>query len=117
MSPEMWPFEERSVGDEKSPTPTSAEILRALADADTRSILQATSSDPQTAGELADQLDIKRTTLYRKLEWLTELAFLQATCRLKGDGHHTNQYRRTFDGVSIDLSDEGGVASLEDTSE
>ncbi|WP_152041118.1 ArsR/SmtB family transcription factor [Salinigranum salinum] len=84
-----------------------SELLRALSDSKSRSILQATVSRPSTAAELSEELDLPLSTVYRKLDRLLEASLLQETHRLSSSGRHPCQYRCTLDWVHIEMSGEG----------
>lgn len=93
-------------------------VLTALEDPDCRALLEAAAEKPLTAGELTDRCEIPRSTTYRKLERLTEAGLLEERVRLSTDGKHASEYRRTFDDVTVSLSEADGITvGLSGTSE
>lgn len=85
------------------------DVLAALEDPDCRSLLEATAAEPLTAAELIDRCEIPRSTTYRKIERLTEAGLLEERIRLSADGKHASEYRRTFEDVTISISESDGV--------
>jgi DNA-binding transcriptional ArsR family regulator len=79
-------------------------VVAALDDADCRAILRELD-EPRTAGELVDRCDIPRSTLYRKLDQLTEATLLREGTAIRQDGSHANRYEVDFDDVVITRND------------
>lgn len=84
-------------------------VLTALDDPDCRALLEATAEVPLTAGELTERCEIPRSTTYRKVEQLTEAGLLEERVRLSASGKHASEYQRTFDDVTVSLSDSEGI--------
>src|SRR6056297_2261447 len=63
--------------------------------------------EPMTAREIADATDIPLSTLYRKLDLLSEAALVAEQTEIREDGHHTSRYRITVESVNISLTDDG----------
>ena len=82
----------------------SESVLAALDDPDCRKLLEATTDEALTAQELVDRCDVPRSTTYRKVEQLTEAGLLEESVRLRRDGKHASEYRRSFEDVTISLS-------------
>jgi DNA-binding transcriptional ArsR family regulator len=85
------------------------ELLVALADPDCQCILSATAKGPKTAGELSSECDIPQSTIYRKLELLTETMLLDERVRVNRDGKHPSEYVRKVDQVVIDIDEDCSV--------
>jgi hypothetical protein len=49
------------------------------------------------------------STVYRKLEALSEAALLEETRRLRDHGNHPVQYRRRLDGVHVSFDDAADI--------
>lgn len=98
----------RSSRNEQSSTDCEA-VLTALEDPDCRELLEATTEEALTAGELTERCDVARSTTYRKLEQLTEAGLLEEQVRISSTGKHASEYRRTFDDVTISICDSEGV--------
>ncbi len=85
--------------------PSATEIFAALDDPDCREIIRQLD-EPMTAAELTTRCDIPQSTLYRKLEVLTEATLLEESTEIRRDGHHASKYTVDFDEVSIELADD-----------
>lgn len=82
-------------------------VLGALEDGDCRAILEVTSEDSLTAGEVSDSLDLPLSTAYRKLDTLTEAGLLDEEIRLSRSGKHTSEYVRAVEDVEISMDPDG----------
>ncbi|WP_436901324.1 helix-turn-helix domain-containing protein [Halovenus halobia] len=82
-------------------------LLGALEDADCRAILEATSDQALSAGELCELCDLSSSTGYRKVDQLTEAGLLEESIRLDSAGAHTSEYHLAVSDLEIDLK--GGV--------
>ncbi|WP_254547009.1 winged helix-turn-helix domain-containing protein [Halomarina pelagica] len=80
-------------------------VLDALDDPDCRAIVEQLR-EPMTASELADACDIPRSTTYRKLDLLTDVALLDERVSINPKGHHSTRYGVAFDEVRITLTDD-----------
>ncbi|ODR81163.1 IclR family transcriptional regulator [Haladaptatus sp. W1] len=85
--------------------PELQDVLDALDDPACRRIIMELR-DPMTARELADATDIPLSTLYRKLDMLSEASLVDERTEIREDGHHTSRYRITVESVNISLTDE-----------
>jgi|SRR6056297_343934 len=82
--------------------PSAAEVCAALDDPDCREIISALD-EPLTAAELQDRCEIPQSTLYRKLEQLTDATLLEESTEIRRDGHHANKYVIAFEEVRISI--------------
>ncbi|GAB3041413.1 winged helix-turn-helix domain-containing protein [Natronobiforma cellulositropha] len=85
--------------------PDAAEICAALDDPDCREIIRQLE-EPMTAAELTSHCDIPQSTLYRKLELLTDSTLLEESTEIRRDGHHASKYEVSFDEIRLFLSEE-----------
>lgn len=85
------------------------EVLHLLDDPDCRAILEATSDESLSASEISDACDVPRSTVYRKLDRLSEAGLLEEGLRVRFDGKHTQEYSRRVDDVVVSVSDEGSI--------
>jgi len=90
-------------------TPSAAEICAALDDPDCREIIQ-NLEEPMTASELTKRCEIPQSTLYRKLELLTEATLLEESTEIRQDGHHASKYSIAFDEISLGLDDDQSLS-------
>jgi len=79
-------------------------ICSALDDPDCREIIR-TLETPMTAAELTEACDIPQSTLYRKLELLTEATLLEESTEIRRDGHHASKYTVAFDEITLGLDE------------
>ncbi|WIV68291.1 winged helix-turn-helix domain-containing protein [Natrialbaceae archaeon AArc-T1-2] len=89
--------------------PSAAEICSALDDPDCREIIR-NLDEPMTAAELTSHCDIPQSTLYRKLELLTDATLLEESTEIRKDGHHASKYAVAFEEVTIVLEDDQSLA-------
>lgn len=92
--------------------PSLQTVLNALDDDDCRAILKATS-EPMTAPELSDACDVPRSTLYRKLELLTDASLLRERETITPGGGRTTEYERDVDDVTISVGEEEFSVAVE----
>lgn len=85
--------------------PDLQEVLGALEDPDCRTIIQHLE-DPMTAGELSEDCDIPQSTIYRKLDTLSEATLLEELTEVRSDGHHTTRYEVAFEDVTVALEED-----------
>jgi len=84
-------------------------VAAALDDADCRAILTELG-EPRTASELLDRCDIPRSTLYRKLDRLTEATLLHEGTEIRADGSHASRYEIDFSDVVVTHEGEGTLS-------
>ncbi|RQG93270.1 ArsR family transcriptional regulator [Natrarchaeobius halalkaliphilus] len=90
-------------------TPSAAEICSALDDPDCREIIR-NLEEPMTASELTKRCDIPQSTLYRKLELLTESTLLEESTDIRRDGHHASTYVVAFDEITMELDEDRSLS-------
>lgn len=86
------------------PPPLQA-VLRALDDPDCRTIL-TTTTEPMTANELATACDIPRSTVYRKLDLLTQAGLVRELIDIGPTGGRISRYERDVTDVQITVDDD-----------
>lgn len=89
------------------------DVFYMLGDPECLAILQATSDSAQTAPELEDQLEIPCSTIYRKLKQLTDMSLLEERVRPRMDGHHSKEYKISFNNIYIEVSDNEKIGLFE----
>lgn len=80
-------------------------VVAALDDPACRALVHALDS-PATADELVDRSEIARSTVYRKLDLLTDAELIEEQTVVRSDGHHTAQYALAFEAVHVLLDDD-----------
>jgi len=81
------------------------DVLDALGDEPTRRIIE-TLSEPMTANELSEACDIPLSTMYRKLDTLSDASLVTETTQISQGGQHTTRYELDFTEIVILLSDD-----------
>lgn len=90
-------------------TPQLQDVLDALNDPDCQTIINHVE-EPMTASELVEACEIPLSTMYRKLELLSEASLLEEQIEVRTDGRHTTRYELGFEEVRVGLdSHESGV--------
>ncbi|WP_137286041.1 helix-turn-helix domain-containing protein [Halorussus salinisoli] len=84
-------------------TPDLQAVLNALDDPDCRAIVKQLD-EPMTASEISDAADIPLSTVYRKLDALSEASLLSELTEVRSDGHHTTRYDLDFEEVSLSVT-------------
>ncbi|WP_435195724.1 helix-turn-helix domain-containing protein [Natronomonas sp. EA1] len=85
--------------------PALQPVLDALDDPDCRAILRQLE-EPMTAATLSEACDIPKSTIYRKLELLSEASLVEERIEMRTDGHHTNRYAIDFETVHVALDED-----------
>jgi len=93
------------------------ELLAALEDADCRAVLEATGEEALSAAELGEHCDIPSSTVYRKVELLTEAGLLEEQLRVCRSGKHTREYRRKVDTLSLSIDADGTELRVESSAD
>lgn len=93
-------------------SPSFRAILDVLDDPDCRAILRHTG-EPMTAPQLLEAIDVSRSTLYRKLDRLSEASLLREDVTVNPGGGRTTRYRRDFRDVTISIEDDRFAVDVE----
>ncbi len=91
----------------------SDDVLSTLGDEPTRRIIE-TLSEPMTANELSEACDIPLSTMYRKLDTLSDASLITESTQIQQGGQHTTRYELDFTEISILLSDDHTLATAID---
>ncbi|WP_255199019.1 winged helix-turn-helix domain-containing protein [Halorarius litoreus] len=86
-------------------SPSLQDILTALDDPDCRTILRETA-EPMTANDLIDACGIPKSTLYRKLNRLSDAALVREQDEINPGGGRTTRYVRDFKDVNISMDND-----------
>ncbi|PSQ56014.1 MAG: transcriptional regulator [Halobacteriales archaeon SW_9_67_25] len=81
-------------------------VFDVLSDERVRQILVATGESPQSAEELSERVDGSLSSLYRRIEVLTEYGFLLEETRLDPEGHHYCVYTVNCEEIDISLGED-----------
>lgn len=92
-----------------APSVDSEAALGALNDPDCRDVLAAATGKARTAGELKETCGIPRSTLYRKIDRLTDAGILEEGVRLSPNGAHASEYRCAVEAITVSLSADAGA--------
>jgi predicted transcriptional regulator len=83
----------------------STQLLALLGDEHAIQILQTLGEAAAPAREIAEEVGVSRTTVYRRLDRLEEAGLVQASMKYSPDGHHKQQYEVAVDRVQLDIAD------------
>ena len=89
------------------------DLLGLLDDEYVREVLLALVDEPKTAAAIAADCDCSRPTVYRRLDRLTEAGLVTTSLSIGADGHHRKLFRRRFDGLTVDLREDGWSVAVE----
>lgn len=95
-------------GDEDAPA--LQDVLDVLDDPDCRSIIRQLE-EPMTASELTDACDIPQSTLYRKLNRLSEASLVRELIEIRRHSRHTKRYELAFEEVRLWLTEDRRFAA------
>ena len=84
-------------------------LLTALSDGDCRQIFKRLT-EPKTAPQIVQECDIPRSTVYRKLERLADIGFLEESIVVDLHGSNPVEYRLDFSSVEISVDGEGALS-------
>lgn len=85
-------------------TPEPQNVLDALDDPTCHGILEELEH-PMTASELSEVCDIPESTMYRKLDLLSDASLIEEQIEIRADGRHTTRYALNFEEVRVSLDD------------
>jgi predicted transcriptional regulator len=85
--------------------PSTEELLDLFGDEHTRRTFEAITDQPKCGRSIAEELDVSRATVYRRLNALVEADLVTAETTLAKDGNHRNRYETTVKGLSVTVSD------------
>jgi len=86
------------------------DVLDTLGDEPTRRIIE-TLSEPMTADELSEACDIPLSTMYRKLDTLTDASLITETTQIRQGGQHTTRYELDFTEICVLLSEDHALTT------
>ena len=88
-----------------SEEPTLETVVALLDDDHARAILTATSDEALSAKELSERCDVSQSTVYRRVDRLTEAGLVTERTRPRADGHHDTVYVARLDELTVRLRD------------
>lgn len=84
--------------------PMLQDVLDALDDPACRTILRKLD-EPMTAKEFTDISEIPLSTMYRKLDLLSEASLVDERTEIRQDGQHTSRYALAVEEIRITLDE------------
>jgi IclR helix-turn-helix domain. len=84
-------------------------LLSAVSDDRFRHILAAIAKKPLTVGEIAGECDLPQSTVYRRVQSLTDDNLVEQTLRVHGDGCHSKEYGLYGEGLSASMEVDGSI--------
>lgn len=80
--------------------PDIQKLFFALQDEHCRTIIRLLT-DPMTANEMAAATDTSLSTVFRKLDRLSDASLLKQTTDIRARGHHVTKYQLRFESVQV----------------
>jgi DNA-binding transcriptional ArsR family regulator len=91
--------------------PASIErLLNALSAETTREIL-TTLSEPMTVAELVAECDISSSTVYRRLNLLSDIGVVEEQIVVNDDGEQCSRYERNVERFSVSVGEDGQLTA------
>jgi len=81
------------------------EILDTIGDRRARHVLASIAHEPQSAKEIAEELDLSLPTVYRRIEELEDHDLVTGRTEIASDGNHYRVFECAFDSTVISLDD------------
>jgi len=91
--------------DEPDRTPSLEAVLTTIEDADCRALL-ACLDRPKSAAELCEESGLPRSTVYRKVDRLSEAALVTEYTEIRQDGPNATLYERDVTSISIEIDED-----------
>ncbi|WP_247006162.1 ArsR/SmtB family transcription factor [Halorientalis litorea] len=95
-----------------SPDIPVEELLDLLGDEYVCDILRALAGGEMPARDIADQCEMSRPTVYRRLDRLTDAGVVESRVRPEADGHHRQGFRLALDEVAFRVREDGFDSSV-----
>lgn len=80
-----------------------SDVFDVFGDELARRLLVLASDRPLSANELADQFDVSRPTIYRRLNALIDYDLLREQQEIDGDGNHYQVYETTLRRIAFEI--------------
>lgn len=87
----------------------SEDILKILEDPACRKILDNLGKESMSASELANFSDISLSTVYRKLDLLTNFSLVEKRNQIDINGRHKTKYVCSFESIDLNITTENGL--------
>ncbi|MFB6353165.1 MAG: HTH domain-containing protein [Halobacteriales archaeon] len=89
-----------------------SDVFDVFGDSLARRILVLASERPLSADDLAEQLDVSRPTIYRRVNALRNYDLLRERQQIDADGNHYQRFETTLKRVTLEIGDGGYDVSL-----
>ncbi|MEF8852118.1 MAG: helix-turn-helix domain-containing protein [Haloarculaceae archaeon] len=80
-------------------------VLALLGEQRVREILVATSREPLSAAQLSEECDVAVSTIYRRVEEMSDVDLLVERTQIEPDGSHHSVYEANVDHLDVDIDD------------
>ena len=84
-------------------------LLSAVSDDRFRHILAAIAREPLTVGEIAEECDLPQSTVYRRVQSLSEDDLIEEALRVNGGGCHSKEYGLCYESLSATMEVDGNL--------
>lgn len=88
-------------------------VFDVLGSEEVRKILALTNVEGKSAQELADNLDISRPTVYRRVNTCQEYDLVREDTELDEEGNHCKVYHASLERITFELDDAGFDVNIE----
>ena len=103
---------DESVGGERSTATGADDLLALLGDEYACDILRALADEPLPARELIERHGMSRTTVYRRLDRLTDAGIVDSRLQPASDGHHRREFHLAVDELEFRVDADGGDGAV-----
>lgn len=83
-------------------------VVDLLSDDYVWAILEATREEAKSVKAISDDCGADRSTIYRRLEQLEDVEFVEDRQELDPDGHHYKSYAANLEAVTVRLEEDDG---------
>lgn len=100
--------------DETDETDASPEaLIGLLSDEYARAFLEAIRTEAKSARRLAEECEVSRSTVYRRLDRLQEAGLVVERLECEPNGHHRRTFAAAVETVGVELGDAGFETAIE----
>ncbi len=84
-------------------------ILDALEDNACRRVLEATHGEPMSAREVSENYELPLSTVYRKIDMLSDAGLLEERTRICPEGKHASEFLSVIENVVVSVGTKEGA--------
>jgi DNA-binding transcriptional ArsR family regulator len=88
-------------------------LIDLLSDEYARAFLEAVRTEAKSARRLAEECEVSRSTVYRRLDRLQEAGLVVERLECEPNGHHRRTFAAAVETVGVELGDAGFETAVE----